>query len=95
MAQSPAPSVAAMLATIKTNLNKTKTDNFTSYIATLTNKDVLCVVAASTSAARYDSYPLATFRLTKPCTNLTDSQMRQIEVQRGTYMSKCLFFFAA
>ena len=78
-----------MLATVKTNLNKTKTDNYTSYIATLTKRDVLCIVAASTTAASYDSYQLATFRSTSPCTSLTDSQMTQIEKERNTFLSKC------
>ena len=78
-----------MLATVKTNLNKTKTDNYTSYIATLTKRNVLCIVAASTTAASYDSYPLATFRSTSPCTNLTDSQMAQIEQERNKSLSKC------
>ena len=89
MTQSPPQSVASMLATVKTNLNGSKTDNYTSYIATLTKRDVLCIVAASTTAARYNFYPLATFRSTSPCTSLTDSQMTKIEQERNTFLSKC------
>ena len=77
-----------MLATLKTNLNQSTTDDYSSYITTLTKRDVLCVVAASTSDARYDSYQLATFRVTSPCTSMTDSQMAQIELERETYLSK-------
>ena len=77
-----------MLATLKTNLNQSTTDDYSSYIATLTKRDVLCVVAASTTDARYDSYALATFRVTSPCTSMTDSQMAQIELERETYLSK-------
>ena len=78
-----------MLATVKTNLNQSTTDDYSSYIATLSKRDVLCIVAASTTDARYDSYPLATFRSTSPCTSLTDSQMTQIEAERNTFLSKC------
>ena len=78
-----------MLATVKTNLNQSTTDDYSSYIATLSKRDVLCIVAARTDDARYDSYALATFRVTSPCTSLTDSQMTQIEAERNTFLSKC------
>ena len=90
MSQSDPPSVASMLATVITTLSASTTDDYSSYIATLSNRDVLCVVAASTADARYDSYALATFRVTSPCTSLTDSQMVEIELEREEYLSKYL-----
>ena len=78
-----------MLETVKTNLNTSITDDYSSYITTLTKRDVLCIVAASTTDDRYDLYPLATFRSTSPCTSLTDSQMTKIEQERNTFLSKC------
>ena len=77
-----------MLDFVTTNLNQSTTDDYSSYIATLSNRDVLCIVAASTADARYDSYALAMFRVTSPCTSLTDSQMVEIELEREANQSK-------
>ena len=77
-----------MLETVKTNLNTSITDDYSSYITTLTKRDVLCIVAASTTDDRYDLYPLATFRSTSPCSSMTDSQMTQIEAEREINLRK-------
>ena len=85
MAQSEPLSVANMLPTVITTLGA----DYSNYTATLTKLDVLCVIAENSTDDRYDSYALATFRVTSPCTSLTDSQMTQIEAERNTFLSKC------
>ena len=63
---------------------------YDSYANSLTELDVLCVIAANTSDAFYDYYELATFRAASPCSGIASSVV-QLAVENAYNLSGKLF----
>ena len=78
-------SVADMLTSAVTSL-KALGSAYNTYADSLTELDVLCVVAANTSDAFYDYYELATFRAASPCSGIAKSVV-QLAVQKAANMT--------
>ena len=82
-------SVADMLTSAVTSL-KALGSAYDSYADSLTELDVLCVVAANTSDAFYDYYDLSTFRAASPCSGVASSVV-QLAAENAYNLSGKLF----
>ena len=65
---------------------KIKSSTFNSFAGNLTEREILCVIAANRSDAFYDYYELATFRAASPCSGIAKSVV-QLAVQKAANMT--------
>ena len=70
-------SVSLMLQDVKNTVRRTKDDEMIALSLSLTEKDILCVIAELWTLETYDFFDLALYRST-PCDEITAAQHNQI-----------------